>query len=319
MKEQGNEQVFRSVCRVCHGGCGVLVSVQDGKIVKVKGDPASPMSKGWMCVKGMASLEIANHPDRLKSPLKRKGERGIGEWETISWEEALNEISSLLDKFRKESGPESISLGQGTGRHHYMRVVRFANQLGTPNWYEPGLAQCFIPRITVSNFTYGGFVVGDYHGKVNPKCIIFWGHNPLVSGPDGEIVALVKRALDKGAIGIAIDPRKSETAKRCRLWLPIRPGTDAAMALAMLNVIINENLYDRDFVDKWTTGFEELKTHVSGYTPQWAEKITLVKATDIIEAARTYAMNKPAVLEWGVAIEQNPNSLQTVRAIALLR
>ena len=86
----------------------------------------------------------------------------------------MGEITSQLDKFRKEIGPESIALGQGTGRHHYMHVVRFANALGTPNWYEPGLAQCFIPRITVSNLTYGGFVVGDYYGEVSPKCILFW-------------------------------------------------------------------------------------------------------------------------------------------------
>ncbi len=314
-----DEQVFKSVCRICHGGCGALVFVKDGKVVRVKGDVESPMNKGWMCVKGMNTPEIANHPDRLHQPLRRIEERGGGQWRHVSWDESLDNIASLLDKFRKESGPESIVLGQGTGRHHYMHTVRFANALGTPNWYEPGLAQCFIPRITVSNLTYGGFTVGDYYGEVSPKCILFWGHNPLVSGADGELSISVKRALDKGAIGIAIDPRKSESAKRCKLWLGIRPGTDAALALAMINVIINENIYDRDFVEKWTVGFEQLKDHIKGYTPEWAEKITRIKPSDIIEAARTYALNKPAVLEWGVAIEQNPNSLQTVRAIALLR
>lgn len=316
---EGGEQVIRSVCRICHGGCGVLVHVKDGKVVRVKGDPASPMNKGWMCVKGVMTPEIANHPDRLTHPLKRKGKRGSGEWERISWDEALGEIAAKVDNFRKESGPESIALGQGTGRHHYMHVVRFANALGTPNWYEPGLAQCFIPRITVSNLTYGGFVVGDYYGDVPPKCILFWGHNPLVSGPDGELAPSVKRALDKGCKAIAIDPRRSETAKRCEQWLPIRPGTDAALALAMIHVIINENLHDKEFVDKWTTGFEELKAQVPSCTPDWAEKVTWVKAEDIVRAARTYALNKPAILEWGLGIEQNINSLQTVRAIAILR
>jgi len=313
------EESFRSVCRICHGGCGAQVFIKDGKVVKVKGDPESPISKGWMCVKGMNTPEIANHPDRLRRPLRRKGERGRGEWEGISWDEALGDIVSLLDKSRKESGPESIALGQGTGRHHYMHTVRFANALGTPNWYEPGLAQCFIPRISVSNLTYGGFTVADYYGEVVPKCIMFWGHNPLVSGPDGELPILVKRALDKGALGIAVDPRRCETAKRCKLWLGIRPGTDAALALAMINVIINKNLYDKEFVEKWTSGFKELKEHVAGYTPQWAGQITRIKSSDIIEAVRLYALNKPAVLEWGVGIEQNTNSLQTVRAIAILR
>jgi anaerobic selenocysteine-containing dehydrogenase len=311
--------VFRSVCRVCHGGCGTIVTIRDGKVAAIKGDPTSPMSRGWMCVKGLATPEIANHPDRLEYPLRRKGKRGAGEWERISWEEAIDGIASRLDELRKETGPESIALGQGTGRHHYMHVVRFANALGTPNWYEPGLANCFIPRITVSNLTYGGFVVGDYYGDVRPKCILFWGHNPIVSGPDGELSIAIKRALDSGSIGIAVDPRKSETAKRCKQWLPVRPGTDAALALAMVHVIIAEIIYDQEFVEKWTTGFDELKSHVAGCTPEWAEKITGVRSSDIVLAARTYALNKPAILDWGLAIEQNVNSLQTVRALAILR
>lgn len=319
LKPRDSEQVFRSVCRICHGGCGVLVFVRDGKVVRVKGDSASPMNRGWMCIKGIMTPEIANHPDRLHRPLRRRGERGSGQWECISWDEALTGIAHQLDKIRKESGTESVALGQGTGRHHYMHVVRFANALGTPNWYEPGLAQCFIPRITVSNLMYGGFVVGDYYGEVSPKCILFWGHNPLVSGPDGELAISVKRALDKGALGIAVDPRRSETAKRCEQWLAVRPGTDAALALAMIHVIIKEGLYDKDFVEQWTIGFQELKQHVEPFTPGWAESITWVPSFDIIKAARTYALNKPAVLEWGLGIEQNPNSLQTVRAIATLR
>lgn len=313
------EQAFRSVCRVCHGGCGVFVYVKDGRVVRVKGDPDSPMSKGWMCIKGIRSPEIANHPDRLTRPLRRRNGRGEDEWDVISWDDAINDIAVRLDKFRKEFGPESIALGQGTGRHHYMHVVRFANALGTPNWYEPGLAQCFIPRITVSNLTYGGFVVADYYGDASPKCILFWGHNPLISGPDGELAISVKRALDKGCKAIAVDPRRSETAQKCTQWLAIRPGTDAALALAMINVIINEGIYDKDFVEKWTFGFDELKKHIEPFTPQWAQDITSVQASDIIEAARTYATNKPAALEWGLGIEQNHNSLQTVRAIAILR
>lgn len=318
-KLQNKELVFKSVCRICHGGCGAILYVENGKLIKVKGDKDSPLSKGWMCIKGLATPEIVNHPDRLKNPLRRKGKRGSCEWEIVSWNKVLDEIASKIDAIRKESGPESIALGQGTGRHHYMHVVRFANALGTPNWYEPGLAQCFIPRITVSNLTYGGFVVADYYGDTPPKCILFWGHNPLVTGPDGELSIVVKRALDKGAVGIAIDPRRSETAKRCALWLPVRPGTDAALALAMINVIIKEEIYDKGFVEKWTIGFDQLKDHVASFTPEWAETITWVPAADIVNAARMYAKNKPAVLEWGLGIEQNINSLQTVRAIAILR
>jgi len=314
-----NIQIFKSVCRICHGGCGALLSVMDGRLMKVKGDPESPLSKGWMCIKGLTSPEIVHHPSRLKEPLRRKGARGSGEWETVSWETVLDEIAHKIETIRNETGPESIAIGQGTGRHHFLHVVRFANALGTPNWYEPGLAHCFIPRITVSNLTYGGFVVADYYSTVSPKCILFWGHNPLITGPDGEISIVVRRALNKGALGIAIDPRRSETAKKCSLWLPIRPGTDAALALAMIHVLIKEDIYDKEFVDTWTIGFEELKNHVVSFTPEWAETITWIPASDIVQAARIYATHKPAVIEWGVSIEQSTNSLQTVRAIALLR
>lgn len=316
---QNKMQVFKSVCRICHGGCGAILYVEDGKLIRVKGDPESPLNKGWMCIKGLNTPEITHHPDRLIKPLRRKGERGSGKWEEIPWEEVLDDIASKVDRIRRESGPESVAIGQGTGRHHFLHVIRFANALGTPNWYEPGLAHCFIPRITVSNLTYGGFVVADYYGEVPPKCILFWGHNPLVSGPDGELSIAVRRALNKGAVGIAVDPRRSETAKRCALWLPVRPGVDAALALAMINVLIKEKIYDKEFVEKWTVGFEKLKDHVASFTPEWAETITWVPAEDIVKAVRMYATHKPAVLEWGVSIEHGTNSLQTVRAIAILR
>lgn len=314
-----SDGVYHSVCRVCHGGCGALVTVKEGRVVSVKPDPESPFNRGQMCVKGLATTEMMYHPDRLIHPLRRQGERGSGRWETVSWDTALDEIAGKLDAIRKESGPESIALGQGTGRHHYLHVIRFANTLGTPNWYEPGLANCFIPRITVSNLTYGGFVAADYYGAVTPKTILFWGHNPIVSGPDGELSFPVRRALRNGAFGIAVDPRRSETAQHCGLWLAPRPGTDAALALGMINTIIYAGYYDRDFVAQWTTGFDELKAHVASFTAEWAEAITGVPRANIIEAARRYALDKPSVLDWGVAIEQNPNCLQTVRAVALLR
>lgn len=314
-----SESYLTSVCRVCHGGCAARLYVENGRLVKVRPDPSSTFSLGRMCVKGLATPEIMYHPDRLLKPLKRAGERGSGQWREVSWELALGEIAQRLGEMRAQSGPESIALGQGTGRHHYFQVIRFANTLGTPNWYEPGLANCFIPRITVSNLTYGGFVAADYHGPVQPRTIIFWGHNPLVTNPDGELGWTAARALKQGAFGIAVDPRRSETARRCGLWLPLRPGTDDALALAMARVIIFEDIYDREFVAKHTTGFDQLKERVAACTPQWASEITGVPAPLIAEAARRYALDKPAVLEWGLAIEQNPNCLQTVRALAVLR
>lgn len=304
---------------MCHGGCGALLTVREGRLVKVAPDPDSPFNRGRMCIKGPTTPEMMYHPSRILAPLKRIGAKGSNRWEKVSWDTALGDIADRMDRIREASGPEAIALGQGTGRHHYMHTIRFANTLGTPNWYEPGLANCFIPRVTVSRLTYGGFVVADYYGDVKPETILFWGHNPLVSNADGELSFPLRRALQAGSFGIAVDPRRSETAKQCKMWLPIRPGTDCALALAMIHVIINEGFYDKEFVEKWTVGFDKLKEHVSGFSPQWAEEITGIPAVDIVAVAKRYALGKPSVLEWGVAIEQNPNSLQTVRALSLLR
>ena len=313
------EEIKKSVCRICHGGCGAQVHIRDGNVSRVRPDPDWPFSKGRMCIKGISTPEIMYHKDRLMHPLKRSGPRGSGQWQRVSWETALSEIAEGLDKIRSESGPEAVALGQGTGRHHYTHVVRFANTFGTPNWYEPGLANCFIPRITASLLTCGKYVVADHYGPVKPRTLIFWGHNPIVSCPDGELGWPVLKELTSGTHGIAIDPFRSETARHCQDWVPIRPGTDCALALAMIHIIIRENWHDREFVENWTLGFNRLKTHVRGYTPEWAAGITGVPASQIYDIARHYALDKPSAIEWGVALEHTPNSLQAARAIAILR
>lgn len=312
------DKMYKSACRMCHGGCGVLVMVKDGKVVQIKGDPDSPLNRGKLCIKGLSSIEHLYHPDRLKYPLKRAGKRGEGKWERISWDEALGEIVQQIDRIRNDNGAESIAIAQGTGRHHSKHVVRFANALGTPNWYEPGTAQCFIPRIIAGIKTYGGLPICDYYGDTNPACALVWGHNPTVSGPDGELQFRIQDAIKKGTRLIVVDPRRTELAARAEIWLQIRPGTDDALALSMLHVIINENLYDRDFVENWTIGFDQLKEHVQQYSPQWAETITWIPADQIVAAARLYAQTRPSVLEWGCALEHTPNCIQTVRAVSLL-
>ena len=162
-------------------------------------------------------------------------------------------------------------------------------------------------------------MVGDYYGKVKPKCILFWGHNPLVSSADGELAIAAKRCLDQGTIGIAVDPRQSETAQRCQLWLPVRPGTDAALALAMIHVIIRDNLYDQDICRAMDNRFCRVNSQLwRDALPEWGEQITGVPASQICEAAKLYATTKPAILDWGLGIEQNTNCFQTVRAIACL-
>lgn len=316
--ETGGIKVYKSACRMCHGGCGVLVYVKDNRVIEIKGDPESPLNEGRICIKCRAGLEHLYHPDRLKYPMKRVGERGAGKWMRLSWENALDEIAAKIDEIKGKYGVESILIGQGTGRHHYHHVVRFANALGTPNWIEPGGAQCFVPRLITGVITFGSLPVCDYYSGVNPACLLVWGHNPIISGADGEIQFRVKECIDKGAKIIVIDPRKTAMVKDEDLWLQLRPGTDDALALSMLQVIINEQLYDKEFVTKWTVGFNALADRVQRYSPAWAEKITSVPAAKISRAARLFAVTKPAALEWGVAIEHTPNCLQTVRAVAML-
>lgn len=311
--------VRSAICRSCHGGCAVHLHLKEGRLQRVTPRKDSPFNCGRMCIKGVATPELVSHPDRLRTPLKRVGPRGDGRFVPVSWDEALDAVAASLDRLRRAHGPEALAIAQGTGRYYYLHVLRFANTFGTPNWFEPGLANCFIPRITAANLTYGGFVTGDYYGSTPPQTILFWGHNPLVSGPDGELSFPVAQALDRGAFGIAIDPRRSETARRCALWLPIRPGTDAALALAMCREIIESNLHDSAFVERWTHGFEALRQRVASCTLTWAEQVCGVPAADIRAAAHRYATAKPGILDWGVAMEQTPHSLQTVRAIACLR
>ncbi|MCC6948422.1 MAG: molybdopterin-dependent oxidoreductase [Bradyrhizobiaceae bacterium] len=310
--------VLKSVCRSCHGGCGVLLHVQDGVLVKVEGDRESPLNHGRLCPIGTVTKDIVYHPDRLKHPMRRIGPRGSGQWQRISWDDALDEISERLLKIRAEYGPESIALGTGTGRHHIRWVSRFGHALGTPNWCEPGFAQCFHPRVNTTILTFGDLPVCDYTGDVAPKCILFWGHNPVNSGPDGETRFSVHEALAHNPKIIVVDPRETELAKKADIWLQVRPGVDDALALSMLNVMIEEKLYDDAFVQQWTHGFDALAERVREYTPEWAEPITWVSADKIRAATRLFAETKPATLEWGCAIEHTPKCIQTIRAVSML-
>ncbi|MGE5722446.1 MAG: molybdopterin-containing oxidoreductase family protein [Sphingomonadales bacterium] len=317
-RDSAGTTVLKSVCRSCHGGCGTLLHVKDGELIKVEGDPDSPLNRGRLCPIGANSRELVYHPDRLKYPMRRRGKRASGEWDRITWDEALDEISTRLLAIRDEFGPEAIALGTGTGRHHIRWVSRFGNALGTPNWCEPGFAQCFHPRVNTCILTMGDYPVCDFTGGTPAQCIMYWGHNPTNSGPDGETRFNVRDSIAAAKHIIVVDPRETELAKRADIWLQIRPGADDALGLAMLNVIIAEKLYDEPFVTKWTHGFAELAAHVAQYTPEWAEPITWVPADKIRAAARMFARTKPALLEWGCAIEHTPKCIQTIRALSML-
>lgn len=314
------DNVYKSACRMCHGGCGVLVHVQNGKVVKIEGNPDSPANRGKICPKGVASIEHLYHPNRIVHPMKRVGERGKGKWEQITWEGAYHILVRKIKALQDQYGPETIAVGHGTGRYHFAHVLRFAHAIGTPNWVEPGTAQCFIPRIITSAVTYGDLIVCDYgyNGEAHPKCLLCWGKHPYVSGPDGESQFRVKNALKKGLKLIVVDPRETRMAKMADIWLKVRPGTDAALALAFSQVIIEEGLYDNAFIEKWTVGFEPLKERVQQYTPERVAGVCWVPAEQIRAAARMYATTKPAAMTWGNALEHNPNAFQNSRAVGIL-
>jgi anaerobic selenocysteine-containing dehydrogenase len=317
-RRTGATAILKSVCRSCHGGCGVLLHVRDGRLIKVEGDKASPLNHGRLCPIGTVTLDLVYHPKRLQFPMRRSGERGAGEWQRISWDQALDEISTRLLAIRAACGPEAIALGTGTGRHHIRWVSRFGHALGTPNWCEPGFAQCFHPRVNTCILTFGDFPVSDFTGGTPPGCMLFWGHNPTLSGPDGETRFNVHEALVHKPKIIVVDPRQTELAEKADIWLQVRPGADDALALSMLNVLIAERLYDEPFVRRWTHGFDALAERVKPFTPEWAEPITWVGAEKIRAAARLFAQTRPAMMEWGCAIEHTPKCIQTVRAVSML-
>lgn len=309
------EQVIKSNCRACHGGCGVLVHVSGGRITRIEGDPSFPTNHGTMCSKGLAFTQLIYHPDRVLHPLKRAGVRGEGRWRRVSWDEALDEITARYRKIIDENGAESIVLGYGTGRNYESFLYRFANLLGTPNVLTAG-HMCYGPRLATTAITCGRLPVCDY--DANPKCVLVWGNNTVWTNPDEYTGENLSRVLQQGAKLIVIDPRLTYLAGRADVWLALRPGTDAALALGMANVIISEELYDKNFVEKYVYGWDKFVKRVKEYPPDKVEKITWVSADKIRQAARLYARLKPACIQWGVAIEQSINCVDSIRSLIAL-
>ncbi|MHB8897095.1 MAG: molybdopterin-dependent oxidoreductase, partial [Candidatus Geothermincolia bacterium] len=238
---EGPTRVVRTSCRGCHGVCGVLAHLEGDRVVKVTGDPDSPTSRGYLCPKGAAAPQLLYHPDRVTHPLRRRGASG---WERISWEEALDEISRRLSAIKRESGSEFFAMTQGTGRPYTTFTTRFAHAFGTPNF--AGVAHlCYMPRWLASVHTMGQLPICDFYGTggVMPACVVLWGCNVTETGAsDGMCGGTVSRALKQARKVIVVDPRKIAPAEKADHWLGLRPGTDGALALAMINTIIAEGL-----------------------------------------------------------------------------
>jgi anaerobic selenocysteine-containing dehydrogenase len=306
--------VYKTQCYICNQGCDATVHVKNGEVVLVEGDRSSAVTKGTLCSKGLASRDMLYHPDRLLYPMKRTGARAEGRWQRITWDEALDTIAQRLRSVEEEFGEESIVLATGTNRGWVRYFMRFTNAYGK-QWIGPGIAQCFYPRMTGEMLVLGTNAMENPHYE-GTRCMIIWGCNPTSTWPAKAVHMMEARAL--GATMIVIDPLFSEAASKADLWIPLRPGTDAALALGMLNVIITERLYDQAFVENWCYGFDELTQRAMEYPPEKVEQITWVPASTIREVARAYATAKPASITQCLSIDQNADTISTSRSIAML-
>jgi anaerobic selenocysteine-containing dehydrogenase len=313
----GEKRGIKSTCKSCHGGCGVLVTVEDGVVINIRGNPDSP-TWGTMCAKGLSSIQHINNPHRLRYPHKRLGERGEGKWQRIGWDEALDTIARKMKESIDKYGPNSVSATQGTGRGYNRYTARFGRSMGSINRINSGYF-CFLPRNIISEMmvTGQGRLFCDYHGWGGeyPKTQITWPKQLEISNADGEMAPWFLESLKHIKNLILVDPRATALTQRATLWLQIRPGTDAALALGMLNVIINEEIYNKEFVTNWCYGFDKLKERVQEYPPSRVAEITWIPEEKIVRAARMYAIDTPGVIQVGECLETGNNTNQTIRAI----
>lgn len=248
--QKSGEQVIPTFCAMCGPltGCGIYAIVRDGRFVGVEGMPEAPTNRGRLCAKAFAAPQWVYSPQRLKHPLKRVGQRGEGKFEQVGWDEALDIIASRLTQQKAQFGPESLGILAPARRTYADYLFRFLVAHGSPNYGHSGI--CAQQKRFAFNYTLGAAPVPDL---AHSNLILIWGKQPAFSGaPMGQVKAILD-AQARGAKLVSIKPSMEPDVALADMWVPIRPGTDAALALAMLNVVINENLYDADFrpVDLW--------------------------------------------------------------------
>ncbi|MBA4418452.1 MAG: molybdopterin oxidoreductase [Syntrophus sp. (in: bacteria)] len=308
-----NIQEVLTDCTLCYHSCGTVVTVEDGKAVEVKGLKSHPLNKGMLCPKGRAALDNTYDHDRLKHPLKRIK----GAFERITWDQALTEIAEKLLKLKEEFGPTVLGVFSGSIGVENLEMAglthRFEAVFGSPNFFSVE-SICYRMRIRTRQITFGKYPTEE----LDSNLYVLWGHNPQES--DFPLLLAMNKNLKDGAKLVVIDPKKISLADRADMYIRIRPGTDGALALAMIHVIVNEKLYDIDFINKYATGFDRLVPHIQKYTPEWAETITWVPAPDIRKLARLFAATKGASIYQGTCTQdQTANGTQNSRAFSVLQ
>ena len=322
LAETGEEadQIIPTFCHGCgpaKASCSVLCHVKDGRFVRVEGNPDHPQTKGRLCAKGNTGMQFLYAPNRLKYPMKRVGAKGEGKFERITWDEALDTIADKMKESKAQYGAESYAVLSP----QYWEVLstvgrRFLNVHGSPNYLHSAI--CAVPRMQSAMVTVG-FNSAAPDNWESSKLIVIWGSNCENSGVNQGQPPAILDAIAKGTKLIDIRPMMNPLGAKADIWLPIRPGTDCALALSFLNVIIGEKLYDSDFVNEWCYGFDKLEEHVKQYTPEWAAPITGIPAERITEVARMMGTIKPMVIKTGNGVgDQTNDGTSTIMAMCLI-
>ena len=309
-----------SNCQYCGYDCAVIATVEDGRVTGLRPDPARyPYGSQVMaaCKRWPMNVAALDAPDRVNWPLRRVGERGSGKWERVSWETALDDIAARLLALADESGPETLASAIGGPHASFWPLHRFMNLFGSPN--NMGIGQiCWNPRVWMDMVTFGWSVEADIVPGLT-DCLVLWGTNPAQSDNSAFWRHIRAYAEGEGAL-VVVDPRRTEAAALADVWLPVRPGTDAVLALGLLNVIIGERLYDASFVDAWCSGFDELARAVAPLAPEAVAVTCGVPADDIRRAARLFATGRASALVSGRGIDQIGAAVApTHRALCCLR
>jgi thiosulfate reductase/polysulfide reductase chain A len=304
-------------CDLCFWKCGAIAYLKDGELWKVEGNPLDPLSKGRLCPRGTGGVGAHYDEDRLKTPLIRKNLRGEEKWIEVTWDEAFDFIADKMNKIKNEYGPEAVALfSHGIGGNFIKHLLR---AYGSPNETAPSFAQCRGPREVGFELTFGEVVGSPERTDIeNTKCLVLIGSH-LGENMHNTQVQEFSHAVQNGASIIVVDPRFSVAASKAKFYLPIKPGTDLALLLAWMSVIVREKLYDVEYVNKYGHGFDKFAAGVSQYTPEWAYIETGIEPEVIVETAREMARYKPATLVHpGRHVTWYGDDAQRSRAIALL-
>ncbi len=315
-----SEKGIRTVptyCDVCFWMCGAIATVKDGRLWKIEGNPADPLSRGRLCPRGTGGVGAHFDPDRLKAPLIRRQKRGQEEWVQVTWDQALGVVAGKLEKIKAEYGPEAVALfSHGIGGAFIRHTFK---AFGTPNSTAPSFSQCRGPRDVGFAYTFGDEVGSPERTDIrNSRCLVLIGSH-LGENMHNTQAQEFAEAVGAGASIIVVDPRFSIAASKAKHYLAIKPGTDLALLLAWMNVIVTEGLYDQEYVDAHGYGFDAFKAEIAAATPEWAYAETGIEPEVIRETAREMARHKPATLVHpGRHTVWYGDDMQRSRAIALL-